>query len=190
VPPSVYGYNKTLDIRPAYDEKKAKALLTEAGYPNGFSATLPCLATGEFVCNVVAGTLAKVGISITVDVVPIAKALADARSGKAEMGMVLFFYSNFDVGMGLQDLFHSNGSRNFGMYSNPELDKIIDAQSVEIDPSKRLTMINQALAMIKEDAPKPVMFFPVFYFGMQDNVDIKMNKLSLPLFRDVKINHQ
>jgi peptide/nickel transport system substrate-binding protein len=41
-PPQVNGYTQSEDVRLPYDQARARALLTEAGYPNGFGITLDC----------------------------------------------------------------------------------------------------------------------------------------------------
>jgi ABC-type dipeptide transport system, periplasmic component len=44
-PPFIDGYDKALDVVPTPDVARAKALLAEAGYPNGFAVTLSCPTT-------------------------------------------------------------------------------------------------------------------------------------------------
>ncbi|MCB1827811.1 MAG: hypothetical protein KDH94_05220, partial [Coxiellaceae bacterium] len=170
VPPSVHGFNKTLNEREPYNIEKAKQLMTEAGYPNGFTAGFPCVTTIEVICNIASASMAKIGIQATVEPMPINKAMSKIREGKADFGLGLYFFTTFDVGMGLEDIYHSNGYRNYHLYSNPTLDKIIEAQSVELDVAKRLELINQALTIIKEDKPDAPLYFPIFYIGMKDNV--------------------
>ena len=65
--PRVDGSPAELDKRLPYDPAKAKALLAEAGYPNGFSVTLDCvnIAYRENVCQAAAAMLTQVGIRTT-----------------------------------------------------------------------------------------------------------------------------
>lgn len=51
------------------------------------------------------------------------------------------------------DCFHTSGSRNYGKYSNPEVDKLIEASRREFDQAKRGELIKKADDMIVEDCP-------------------------------------
>ncbi len=74
VAPQVRGYSKELDKRLAHDKEKAKKLLAEAGYPNGFEVTLDCpnnrYINDERICQAVAGMLAQVGIRVKLNAMP------------------------------------------------------------------------------------------------------------------------
>ena len=68
VPPFVNGYTKELDTLPRVDVAKAKALLAEAGYPNGFSISLNCpndrYLNDEAICQAAVGMLGQIGIKV------------------------------------------------------------------------------------------------------------------------------
>ena len=64
--PGVNGYNAALDVRPKADPAKAKQLLADAGYPNGFRVGLDCpndrYVMDEQICTAIVSMLARVGI--------------------------------------------------------------------------------------------------------------------------------
>ena len=66
VPPGVNGYTKELDIIPAADPAKAKALMAEAGFADGFTVTFNCpndrYVNDEAICKAIATQLATIGI--------------------------------------------------------------------------------------------------------------------------------
>jgi ABC-type transport system substrate-binding protein len=67
VPSASPAYNKGYDPRP-YNPEKAKQLLSEAGYPNGFDTKLMVLETGRNAATAIQTYLAAVGIRTTIDI--------------------------------------------------------------------------------------------------------------------------
>jgi hypothetical protein len=68
--PGVNGYNAAMDVRPKVDLAKAKTLLAEAGYPNGFEVTLDCpndrYIAGEQICVALSAMWARIGVKVNV----------------------------------------------------------------------------------------------------------------------------
>ncbi len=157
--PRVDGSLPELDKRLPYDPAKAKALLAEAGYPNGFSVTLDCvnIAYRENVCQAATAMLTQVGIrttlrsSATNQFFP---RLSQGTSSFIEFGWT----PTTDAWATLNALFHTwskdgGGTFNAGRYSNPQLDALIDNIRVEPDATKRRAMVGAALQLIGEDLP-------------------------------------
>ena len=73
-PPFIDGYDKALDVVPAPDVARAKALLAEAGYPNGFAVTLSCpndrYVNDEAICQAVTGMFGQIGVKARLDARP------------------------------------------------------------------------------------------------------------------------
>jgi peptide/nickel transport system substrate-binding protein len=155
----VDGSPPDLDRRLAYDPAKARALLKEAGYPNGFGVTLDCVnvAWRENVCTAAIGMLQQVGIraslrsSGTNQFFP---KLTQATASFIEFGWT----PTPDAWASLNALFRSYdkagfGTFNAGRYSNPKLDVLIDNIRVEPDLLRRRAMVGTALRLIDEDLP-------------------------------------
>ena len=68
IAPQINGFNEALNKRWAYDTGKAKALLAEAGYGDGFEVTMDCpndrYVNDERICQAVVGMMAKVGVKV------------------------------------------------------------------------------------------------------------------------------
>ena len=75
MPPGMWG--RVANPQPiTYDPAKAKQLLSEAGFPNGFETEIFCVASPEWeprACNVMAEQWAKVGVKVNVTVLPAAQ---------------------------------------------------------------------------------------------------------------------
>jgi peptide/nickel transport system substrate-binding protein len=72
IPPGITGYFPELAERPPYDPERARALLAEAGYPNGFGITLDCphawsLFQEEKVCRALAEQFKGIGVDVSVE---------------------------------------------------------------------------------------------------------------------------
>ncbi len=157
--PRVDGSLAELDKRLSYDPARARALLAEAGYPNGFSVTLDCvnIAYRENVCQAATAMLTQVGIrttlrsSATNQFFP---RLSQGTSSFIEFGWT----PTTDAWATLNALFHTwdragAGTFNAGRYSNPALDTLIDNIRVEPDLTRRRAMVGVALRLIGDDLP-------------------------------------
>ena len=64
------------------------------------------------------------------------------------------FYENYGCG----------SPRNYGGYCNEEIQKLIDAQSAELDPKKRVALIARIQKQLEEEAARPVLSWRLDYF--------------------------
>ena len=155
----VDGILPEMDRRLAFDPAKAKALLAEAGYPNGFSVTLDCVnvAWREAVCQAMTAMLTQVGIRATLNSMPTNQffpKLSGATTSLAEFG----WSPTLDPWSSLNALFHTwdrsgQGTFNAGRYSNPKVDALIDGLRVEPDLVRRRAMTVTALRLVANDLP-------------------------------------
>jgi len=137
-----------------YDPEKAKALLAEAGYPDGFTLTYKAssgaYAQDSEVPFAIAGMLEKVGIKTDIVVLEGGEYLRQLRATELKpMGFVGMAPPN-DPGIMLQ-LFHSTW--RYPYYKNPELDVLIDAGAKELDKEKRGEVYRKAMQLMHEEAP-------------------------------------
>lgn len=156
ITPSILASNPEAEKRLPYDPARAKQLLNEAGYPNGFDVTLDCpnnrYINDEEICLAVAAMLAKVGIQTRVTAMPRATYFPKLEKFDTSMYMLGWGGAITDAQTMLSPVLHSpdaktgNGSFNYGRYVNPKLDALIDAAAVEPNVEKRREIIRQAIA--------------------------------------------
>ena len=152
--PAHFGYDPTIKPYP-YDPEKAKKLLAEAGYPNGFKMTL-LSPSGRYlmdkdVAQAIAGQLNKIGLKINVKVLEWGVYVKQILSRKTESPMFLLGWGNttFDADGTLFPMFRSGERLSF--YSNPEFDKYVDLARQTLDPKKRKEYYSKALHILYDD---------------------------------------
>lgn len=157
--------------RPAYDPDAARALLKEAGYPDGFQIRLDCpndrYVNDERICQAIVPMLAKVGIKVDLNAEPKATYFGRifASGGYDTSFYLLGWQTNGSGSLGvLQDLYRcrddkgNGGTSNVGGYCNPEVDALTAQIAKEPDETKRNELIRQAfdIAQNKETAYLPL----------------------------------
>ena len=162
--PKVDGSPPELDKRLPFDPAKARALLAEAGYPNGFSVNLDCVNVPwrEAVCQAMTVMLTQVGIRAQLRSSPTNQffpKLSGATASFIEFGWT----PNPDAWSSLNALFRTwdktgLGTFNAGRYSNPKLDELIDHMRVEPDLTRRRAMVGVALRIVNDGLP----FIPLY----------------------------
>ena len=146
----------------ATDPEKAKALLAEAGYPDGFKLTMHVpgdrYPLAPETAQAVAQFWTRIGVETSVEVVPWAVYSKSANGGEYAMTMVAWgngtaegTYAMTSI-LATQDKDKGLGASNWGRYSNPKLDQALAAASSEFDPEKREAIVHDAVKVVMDDA--------------------------------------
>jgi peptide/nickel transport system substrate-binding protein len=157
--PRAYSYTPEIDI-PAFDQARAKALLAEAGFPNGFRLTLSAFADRpdfRTVAQAVAQMWTRIGVRTEVNAVPASVYLG--RGAKHEYLMPFFSWgvSTGEAGYVLNNLFITMDSKtgagpaNWGGYSNPQLDALITRAQSTMDDAAREALLIQGQKIVAGD---------------------------------------
>jgi peptide/nickel transport system substrate-binding protein len=170
--PVAFGYDPTIQPYP-YDPEKAKKLLKEAGYPNGFETAF-ATGSGRYlldkqIAEAIAGMLAKVGIKAKLKVYEWGKYSQVRKAHKVEP-LYLLGWGNtmYDADGTLVPLFISKST--YSNYSNPELDKMLMAARYQMDAGKRKVQYKEILKLIKDEAPWIFLYQQMDNYGVRDTV--------------------
>jgi peptide/nickel transport system substrate-binding protein len=197
VSPGVQGYSKDADKRPAFDKDKAKKLLADAGYPNGFGITLDCgnIQPAADICQAIPPMLSQVGIRATPNIVPQATYFPKIQKFDTSMYLLSWGAATYDSLYNLQLLLHTStgentgfGDSNYGRYSNPKLDDLIKKVSVEGDMKKRDGLIREALMLANNDVALLPIHLPLVPWAMRKNVDAIFAPNNVAYFFRFKLN--
>lgn len=154
--PSIWGFDESLKHVYPYDPEKAKKLLKEAGFANGFECIIWTDPRTErkSVVEMVQAYLSQVGISARIEIFEWGKFLAETRKGAKGL-FVLGWTGTGDADGGLYARFHSSGigQHNRSQWANAELDALLEAGRTTIDQAKRKEIYKKAQAIIIEEAP-------------------------------------
>lgn len=191
--PSSPAYGE--DLKPyGYDPEKAKELLTEAGYPNGFTFEWSTTSneTGKPVVEAVLPMLEKVGIKARIQLVESA-VLSDLLKTGQFQAFIWSSASGPDPQTTLR-CFHSatpQSACNYIQYNNPAFDTLLDDAGKADDPAIKLDLLTKANALLQEEAPfwffnynKAVMAHQPWLHGLQKNA----TELGVQSYEDLWID--
>jgi len=191
------GYAKDADKRLPLDRAKAKKLLTEAGYPNGFEITLDCgnNQPAADICQAISPMLAQIGIKVTPNIVNTSNFFAKLQKFDTSFYLLSWGTPTSDALSTLQYLLRTNngadagnGDGNYGRYSNPKYDQLIDAFKVEPDRQKRDAMIREALLILNNELPVLPLHQAIIPWAMRKNVTAIFPPNNIPYFFRFRID--
>jgi len=163
MPPFMLGYNDEIVDYP-YDPAKAKTLLAEAGYSDGFEVTLyvmpvsrPYMFDPPKIGEAIQSYLGAVGIKVNIYSVDWGTYLQETMDGNAQMCLLGWTGDNGDPDNFLNVLYGANvcsigTSGNYGFYINSTAQALLTAALATYDTEKRETYYKKFQEMIHEDA--------------------------------------
>ncbi len=196
-PKGYFGYNENLV--PRYDIKKAKALMAEAGYANGFEATMIApnnrYVNDEKIAEAFASMLAKIGIKVGLKTMPKAQYWDEFDRQPADFQMIGWHSDTEDSGNFYEFLAMcpnketGYGQYNSGNYCNPSVDVLTMACQSETDFDKRSAMLRQIEQIIYDDAGFVPFHWQNHSYGVAKNVKAGpiVNTLNFPYIGDLVI---
>ncbi|MDE4172538.1 ABC transporter substrate-binding protein [Phaeobacter sp. PT47_59] len=178
-PPGVLGNTPDNDASYGFDPEKAKSLLAEAGYPDGFSIQLDCpnnrYNNDEKICQAAVAMLAKVGVKVNLDAIPKAQHFPKIQKRESDFYMLGWGVPTLDSHYVFSYLLDGKGSWNATGYNNARVNEITSAITTEIDIDKRTALIGEAWDLVKADIPYVPIHHQVLAWGISDKVEIPIS---------------
>jgi peptide/nickel transport system substrate-binding protein len=181
MPPTLWGYNDAIQDYP-YDPVKAKALLAEAGYPNGFKTKLwvmpvvrPYMFDPPKIGEAIQSYLKAVGIEAEIVQYDWGTYLSKTASGEHEMCLLGWTGDNGDPDNFLYIHFHSSqavppaGNRAF--FKNAQVDDLLIKAQRTYDQAQRAKYYEEAQVILHEEAPWVCIAHATDFEAFQKNVN-------------------
>lgn len=197
--PGFYGYPEDLDTPREVDPAAAKALLAEAGYPDGFVTSLNCplerYVNAEEICRGVASLLARVGIDVNVKTMTwpeFSKMLVSGPSTSFHLigaaGNSGDVQDTFTAILSTRSPDTGRGQQNWALWSDPEFDAITDKLVTTFDPADRAKLYREGLALARDRVHAVYLHQPFITWAMRDTVDAKVRADGAIGFARITVN--
>lgn len=189
--PRLNGARPEFDERLPYDPEAAKALMKEAGFGDGFTVRLDCTnnryVNDEAICQAVVPMLARIGIKVELNLRPATQAFPDMLNRNTSFFMLGFDAPTLDAEYIFRFILHTPdgtlGTWNFGNYSNPEVDSLLDRIAVELDPDVRRDLMAQVIRITRDDVVYVPLHFQGLAWAMKKSVDLAVRSDGKPQFK-------
>jgi peptide/nickel transport system substrate-binding protein len=163
------GYGKAADMK-----AQAKKLMAEAGvtpaHPLKVEIVTRAIAVYVDMASFVINELKQIGIEATLKQIETAQWHAMATRGDYQIGANLTGLGPDDPDANFYENYGCGSPRNYGGYCNEEIQKLIDGQSAEVDPKKRLALIAVIQKRLEDEAARPVLSWRLDYFTVWPHV--------------------
>lgn len=175
--PVSFGYDPDCPAYP-YDPEKAKELLAEAGYADGFTLEIAVQEAEANIAEALQGMWSEIGVKVVIHKMEYGlwadEVFSAPENNKGYSVIASWAASLLDADGFLTPLFHTDSfvpaSANLGFYSNPEVDKLLDQAANTVDQSKRKEFYSKAQRIIQNDAAHVSLYYANSLAGLNNKV--------------------
>lgn len=200
IPPGMWSYNDSIEPY-EYNPEKAKALLAEAGYADGFSTTLwampvarPYNPNGRKVAEIMQAHLADVGVTAEIVSYDWGTYLEKTDHGEHDAALLGWTGDNGDPDNFLFVLLSIAAAEvpagNIAFWKNEEFNSLVEEAKVTMDVAKRTALYEEAQVVFHEEAPWLPIAHSVVSEPMQNYVmDFQLSPVGKRQFYNVWLDN-
>jgi peptide/nickel transport system substrate-binding protein len=179
VAPGVNGHSPEIDVPTKVDVARAKQLMVEAGYPDGFEVRLSCpnnrYVNDEQICLAVSAMWARIGVKAPLVAENMATYSQKFQNFDTSVYMLGWGVATYDAQYTIQSIVRTRtsgaeGNFNFSKISDPVVDRLSDAMKTETDVAKRNAMLRDALVRVRDEVLVIPLHHQVRPWVMRSNV--------------------
>lgn len=175
MPPGIPGYNDAL--KNVFDPGKAKALLTQAGFPNGFEIDLwalpvarPTNPNGQLMAQLIQQDWARIGVKATIKTFEWGEYLKRANKGEHFVYMSGWSGDTGDADDFLTPNLSCASSKGGIKFCNAQFDALLDRARATSDAAERVRLYQEANALFKRERPWITMAHSTIYIASRKDV--------------------
>ena len=196
-PKGYLGHNP--DLKPRFDLKKAKQLMKEAGYENGFTVTMMApnnrYVNDEKIAQAVAAMLSKINIKVDLKTMPKAQYWPEFDKRSADI-MMIGWHSDTEDSNNFYEFLATCpdektgwGQYNSGNYCNPKVDEMVRQANIETDPKKRAEIMQGIEKILYDEAAFIPLHWQNLAWASKKNVMIEdvVNVMNFPYLGDLVV---
>ena len=187
-------------LKPRYDIEKAKSLMKEAGYADGFTCSMIApnnrYVNDEKISEAVVAMLAKIKIKVNLKTMPKAQYWDQFDAQVADIQMIGWHSDTEDSAnyseflMMCPNMETGYGQYNSGNYCNAKVDELVLSSQTETDPSKRSSILQEVEQILYDDAAYVPLHWQNLSWAGKKNLNIEpiVNVMNFPYFGDLVID--
>ena len=188
--PPIAGYMEELDKRLPHNPGRAKALLDEAGYPEGFGIRLDCPQTrwnGPALCGAIAEQLGRIGIRVAVDLL-----LENEWSARIDNRRTDFYLMNeWAVSLDAAEILREYHSRptiaGATGYANPAFDTLVERIEATTITYGREALMEEAWRILLDDVVAVPLFRPMAVWAMRESLELPISPSGVAFFDEARL---
>lgn len=174
-PPAVPGFNQSL--RNEYDPARARRLLAEAGFPNGFAIDLwalpiarPTNPNGQLLAQLIQQDWARIGVSARIKTYEWGEYLKRAKKGEHDVYMSGWTADAADADEFLSPNLSCAANAGGVKFCNAEFDALLEQARATVDTARRLALYERAQLIFKRERPWSPIAHSTIYLPMRKDV--------------------
>lgn len=179
-PRQAFGFDPSVSPYP-HDLKKARQLMSAAGYANGFSTQLSAPNTSSDIAQAISGQLAKIGVIAAVRIFDVQTFGQMEKSNHAGALGPMYLQGNSGWTLDTESYLQSyiKPDRRYSRYDNPTAAHLIDVEEGTVGASARKKAFTQLQQILKDDAPFIYLYQADLVLPMSTRVRWQPNSLGM-----------